>query len=447
MKRITILPVAAAFLLCFSTSAIATTPAPKAGAACGKINQVISAGGSKLSCVKQGKKLVWRKVDMAQTAMPIVPTPAPVTSAAPIATPVDPLAPCKLPVADGRGDVAIGGWPRIPQRMKSIGTVISQVIMVDFPDAPATMTTQAAFAKIAGATDTFKEMSYGKFNYVMQPTAKWYRMSKKSSDYVSGGWTFDTQKAYILEATAIADNDVDFSKSDSFIILANPDAVGMGTQGPAFTPLAHDGITLDGRYFGNGATSAYDLNHWGSIWANHELTHTLGMIDLYTFNQAANGNLPFPFTGDFSYMGDSSFDSNSPGLLAFERWNIGWLDDSQMICDSQSEITQTLTPVENSGGVKALIVPISRTKALVVESRRPIGIDKNLVKSGALVYLVDSSIQSGMGPVKVFPANLAADPKYTQAPRALGESVTVEGITVTVIASDAQSDTIHVTKS
>jgi M6 family metalloprotease-like protein len=374
------------------------------------------------------------------------PSPTPTTSPSPASvTPVDATAACKLPVADGRGDVAIGGWPRLPMRMKSTGTVYSQVIMVDFPDAPATMSTQAAFAKIAGATDTFKEVSYGKFNYVMEPTTKWYRMSKKSSDYVSGGWSFEKQKNYILEATALADKDVDFSQSDSFIILANPDAVGMGYSGPAFSPLAGSGITLDGHYIGNGATSAYDLNHWGSIWANHELTHTLGMVDLYTFNPGQYGNNGFPFTGDFSYMGDSSFDSNSPGLLAFERWNIGWLDDSQILCSSNSEVTQTITPVESAGGIKAVIVPISKTKALVVESRRPIGIDKNLAKSGALVYLVDSSLQSGMGPVKVFPANLSSDPSFKQAPRAAGESVTVEGITVAVISSDANSDTVKIT--
>jgi len=410
------------------SSALAANPI-KAGDSCTKLNQVTINSAGKFTCVKSGKKLLWNSVATAKTSP----------------TSVDPTAPCKLPVADGRGDVAIGGWPRIPQRMKSIGTVISQVIMVDFPDAPATMSTKDAFAKIAGATDTFKEVSYGKFNYVMQPTAKWYRMSKKSSDYVAGGWTFDKQKSYILEATALADKDVDFSKSDSFIILANPDAVGMGSQGPAFSPMANDGITLDGHYIGNGATSAHDLNYWGSIWANHELTHTLGMVDLYTFNPSQYGNYGFPFTGDFSYMGDSSFQSNSPGLFAFERWNIGWIDDSQIFCSSDKTISQTITPVETPGGLKAVIVLINKTKALVVESRRPIGLDKNLAKSGALVYVVDSSIQSGMGPIKVYPSDVATDPSYKQAPRAVGESVTAEGITVTVTASDPSGDTVKIT--
>ena len=98
-------------------------------------------------------------------------------------------------------------------------------------------------------------------------------------------------------------------------------------------------------------------------------------------------------------------------------------------------------------GVKAVIIPISRTKAVVIESRRAIGIDKNIAKSGALVYVVDSLIQSGQGPVKVFPSDLSGDPRYLKAPRALGESVTTEGVTIKVTKSDDSGDTVEISKS
>jgi nucleotide-binding universal stress UspA family protein len=96
--------------------------------------------------------------------------------------------------------------------------------------------------------------------------------------------------------------------------------------------------------------------------------------------------------------------------------------------------------------MKAIIIPISRTKALVVESRRALGIDKALAKSGALVYLVDSSLQSGKGPVQVYPSDLKNDPRYLLAPRAAGESVVVEGITIKVTQSDSSGDTVEITK-
>ena len=402
----------------------------KAGAKCTKVGSKSVVGAKTFTCIKSGKKLVWDKGVSAVVA-------------------VDLLADCKLPVADGRGDVSIGGWPRIDERLKSTGGVIATVVMVDFPDAPASMTPTDAFARISPSADVFNEMSYGKLSYTFKPQLKWYRMSKKSTDYVAGGWTFIKHREYITEAAKLADVDIDFSKTDSLIILANPDSTGIGNSGPAFAAIRKNGITLDGKYISNGATSAYDLNNWKSIWLNHEVTHTLGLVDLYAFTQSNSANRydNLRYTGEFSYMGFSSYESNAPSLFAFERWNLGWINDSQIKCLKDAKSTELISPVQTSGGVKAVIIPISRTKAVVIESRRAIGIDKNIAKSGALVYVVDSSIQSGQGPVKVFPSDVSSDPRYLKAPRAFGESVTTEGITVKVTKSDASGDTVEITKS
>ena len=402
----------------------------KAGAKCTKVGSKSVVGAKTFTCIKSGKKLVWDKGVSAVVA-------------------VDLLADCKLPVADGRGDVSIGGWPRIDERLKSTGGVIATVVMVDFPDAPASMTPTDAFARISPSADVFNEMSYGKLSYTFKPQLKWYRMSKKSTDYVAGGWTFITHRDYIVEAAKLADVDIDFSKTDSLIILANPDSTGIGNSGPAFAAIRKNGITLDGKYISNGATSAYDLNNWKSIWLNHEVTHTLGLVDLYAITQSNSANRydNLRYTGEFSYMGFSSYESNAPSLFAFERWNLGWINDSQIKCLKDAKSTELISPVQTSGGVKAVVIPISRTKAVVIESRRAIGIDKNIAKSGALVYVVDSSIQSGQGPVRVFPSNVSSDPRYLKAPRALGESVTTEGVTIKVTKSDDSGDTVEITKS
>jgi riboflavin synthase alpha subunit len=73
-------------------------------------------------------------------------------------------------------------------------------------------------------------------------------------------------------------------------------------------------------------------------------------------------------------------------------------------------------------------------------------VDKNLKKSGALVYLIDSAQQSGMGPVKIYPAD-NSDNRRLQSTRAEGESVTVEGITVTVVKSDKDGDLVEVKRN
>ena len=433
-------------------SVAAVTP----GAKCSKAGAISTYNGKKYTCVKSGKKLVWNKGVAIAKPLPVVSptptpsaTPTPTPSATPTPTPaVDALAECKLPVADGRGDVSIGGWPRISERSKVLGDVTATVVMVDFADAPATMTPSEALARISPAQDVFKEMSYGKLSFNLKPQMKWYRMSKNSSEYVAGGWTFFKHRDYITEAARLADSDVDFSGTDSLIILANPDAKGMGYSGPAFSAIRNNGITLDGKYISNGATSAFDLNNWKSIWLNHEISHSMGLVDLYasTASNSANRYDGFRYTGEFSYMGLSSYESNSPSLLAFERWNLGWIEDSQIECMKSSQLTKLISPVQTSGGTKAVVIPISQTKAVVIESRRALGIDKALSKSGALVYVVDSSIQSGLGPVKVFPSDLVNDPRYLKAPRGIGESVTVEGITIKVTQSDSSGDTVEISR-
>lgn len=441
--------------------------AVKAGATCSVQGQSKILSNKKFTCIKSGKKLIWNMgvlVAVPKPSTPSKPSPSPSSSATasvPSPTPspsvttsptlqplVDPLGECKLSVLDGRGDVAIGGWPRIGARSKTIGTVNVTVVMVDFPDAPATLTPQQAFAKIEGAVDVFKEISYGYLNYTLKPQYKWYRMSKDSKLYAPLNKSFATHREYIEEATALADSEVDFSQTDNLLILANPDAQGLGNAGPAFTALGPYGITLDGNTIMNGATSAYDLNYWKSIWLNHEITHAMGLPDLYAFTveDSTNRYDGFRYTGEFSYMGLSSYDSNSPSLLAFERWNLGWIQDSQVVCSKDNKQTHTLSAIESIGGLKAVIVPLDYSKVLVVESRRAIGIDRKMVKNGALVYVVDSSVQSGRGPIQVYPRDIKSDPRYVQAPRAVGEKVTIAGYTVTVVKSDGASDTIEIVK-
>ena len=341
--------------------------------------------------------------------------------------------------------MAIGGFPRIAERLRTTGNVVTAVVMVDFSDAPATMTPQEAFAKVSGAAATFEELSYGKLNYTFVPNFKWYRMSKPATSYAPLNQSFLTHRAYIMEALTLADAETDFSRVDNFLILANPDAKGLGYSGPAFSAIRGNGVTFDGNYLANGATSAADLLSWGSIWLNHEITHSMGMVDLYSFKEdstsAMKGSLRF--VGEFSYMALSAFTSASPGLLAWERWVLGWLDDEQITCMSSNSLTQTITAVESVGGIKAVVIPLGGNKALVVESRRAIGLDKKMSKVGALVYLVDSSIQSGLGPVQIYPQN-ASDQKYWLAPRLVGDSITVEGVTITITQADQNSDTVKI---
>jgi hypothetical protein len=155
-----------------------------------------------------------------------------------------------------------------------------------------------------------------------------------------------------------------------------------------------------------------------------------------------------PYTGGFSLMGISMVNAMfAPSATAWERYVLGWIDDSQVDCINprkDGDFTASLSAINTSGGKKAVIVPIGQTKAVVVESRRRQTYDANLSKEGALVYAVDSSIQSGFGPIRVYPSGGASDPWFANSPRAAGESVTLEGIKVEVVSATSDGDTIRV---
>ena len=200
-------------LVLFTISATASVP-PKAGSICTKLGQVQISNGYKFTCIKSGKKLLWGPGVLVKSSSPAptpsptltlspttspTPTPSPTPTLTPQATPspspvptpttsttpepVLPINQCKLKILDGRGDVAIGGFPRIADRLKSTGKVVTKVMFVDFADQPSSITPQEAFLKISQSADLFTELSYGRMQFTLEPTYKWYHMKGTAKSY------------------------------------------------------------------------------------------------------------------------------------------------------------------------------------------------------------------------------------------------------------------------
>ena len=62
-----------------------------------------------------------------------------------------------------------------------------------------------------------------------------------------------------------------------------------------------------------------------------------------------------------------------------------------------------------------------------------------------LVYTVDSSIGTGSGPIQVMSVGASA-PDLAGAPLAVGEQVTVAGVTIRVDAADGSGHRVTVTR-
>ena len=62
-------------------------------------------------------------------------------------------------------------------------------------------------------------------------------------------------------------------------------------------------------------------------------------------------------------------------MLAWSRWQLGWLEPAQIRCVTGTEATVTLSPVANPGtGTAMAAIPISRHKAIVMESRHKLAL-------------------------------------------------------------------------
>lgn len=360
--------------------------------------------------------------------------------AAPTSTP-DTISACKI---QAYAFTNVGfGLPTPSYKLPSIGDVRTIVLFADFPDVPASQTPEEAFSLISPNAEKFyNDTSYGRMTWTLEPHFVWLRLSQPSAHYGEAIRSYEGHLEFIQEAVSLADANVDFSTADSVVVMVPPEATAVG-YGPAFGAPEGQGYTADGKTFSNGVTSGADVPAWGFLWLNHESGHTMGLPDLYAYQyDTANYDDQHRFVGGFGLMG--YIDGTAPEFFAFERWQLGWLDDSQIVCQPEGEQTTTITPIEIAGGVKAVMVPVSDSKVVVIESRRPIGYDGSLVKSGALVYTVDTSINSGEGTLVVYPI-LENDPYREQSPLATGESITVENVTITVTNSSADGDMVQVT--
>lgn len=83
---------------------------------------------------------------------------------------------------------------------------------------------------------------------------------------------------------------------------------------------------------------------------------------------------------------------------------LGWIDSDQVGVVSEKRVYEyELTPIEISGGLKLVIIPINGNSTCGVESRRPIVNDETSLDWGVLIY-IDLTARSGCGPIKIINA-------------------------------------------
>lgn len=309
--------------------------------------------------------------------------------------------------------------------LQPAGEVRAVMLFVDFPDAPASESTSDLFDLLVPNSQAwYSEVSYGRMSLNVTPRHQWYRMPKSSSEYgFADGTSFEEHRAYIADAVAAADPDVDFSQFQILYIVSSKDAAL--PISPTILARPGDGIPADGGEvrlavtFGNDVRLAID--RYGSHILVHETGHIFGLPDVWRFSQAGF-DATHQDVGPWDPMGWVQ-----PGahFLAWHKRKLGWLDAGHLKCASDGAVEETLTPIEEPGGLKAIIAPTGARTAYVAEVRQKIGQDARLCDTGVLLYLVDTTLASGAGAIKVKDAKAGSDPNcgpHSFAPFNVGAS-------------------------
>ncbi|MFF4289710.1 M6 family metalloprotease domain-containing protein [Streptomyces sp. NPDC001633] len=376
-------------------------------------------------------------------------TGAPHAEASHVPQPADRATDCALPGATGWTDEGHDTDRSVFQRPS--GTRKVGMIFVDFPDAPATESPADDAAQVTPGADWLWQASYGKAWLAVSQHRHWVRMPRKSTDYgFARGLSHEAHEAYIKDAVAAADPDVDFSAYDMLYVVPTRNAAAI-----SFTPTyvyepGTAGVVADGKRIKWAVTFGQDMWHWGPKLVGHETAHTFGLPDLYAFDP---GNDTHRFVGGWDVMGLIS--GAGPQYFAWESWKLGWTADRQVVCRaSAGSNTVRLTAVEYGTGTKMAVLRTGPTSAYVVESRRAARADTGLCATGALVYKVDSSVETGKGPVQVMDAKPDATPAQgcrplDDAPYGAGESFTdaAAGVRIDVLKAGTYGDTVRLTKS
>ncbi|MDE0676089.1 MAG: cell wall-binding repeat-containing protein [Acidimicrobiaceae bacterium] len=391
------------------------------------------------------------------------------------------------------------GFPLPRWAAPSTGTLRVGVLFMDFPDAEAAQTTEQEAARGLPYVEHYLESaSYGRLDVELVPHHVWLRSEHEFGSFVQTNQLNNqaVTAAAISHAIELASPDFDFSDIDTVVVVLASDHFGGGG-------FAHPSITAaDGTWPSSlinsvhlGAGSA--PHQWGSI-AAHELTHALGLADLYSYDAVFNDREApegrWWIESEWGRMNMWAYflvDENDPRLahdwkqpdgvvwtayrhhlrleemLAWSRWQLGWLSDAQVSCIGDAaaaeQVTVALSPVaEPRDGIAMAAVPISGREMIVIESRRKLGYDAGrffeaadsgasttfprLITEGVLVYTVDSLRGSGQLPLRIAGDN--GNREVGDFPvLEPGESVTVKGYTITVTADDGDTHTVRISRT
>jgi len=379
---------------------------------------------------------------------------------------LSPLSECKISngVRNNSGLIAFPGNPEVDlSRPLNI-----QIVPVEFLDYPASGTPLADHEKyFRYIKEGFSKLSDGHVVINFNIPSTYVKMGKTLESYATGGtnggyastsaftWKNMDTLSYGRDLIAKVDPVIDFSQTNYIMIMVPPTVPSQYVSHPQILPLFVTNEKTIGNVYSVPPMSAIDRNSWFGVEPFlhlHEMMHPMNLVDDHygdgEFGRK-NGNAG---TGNWGIMSGMTTD-----FLLWDKWISRMIPDSQFRC-APKNVTSThwLRPSSIYGDYeKGLVIPISNTKVVVIESTRAAGFNFKLPSEaqGALVYVVDASNKNHGEGINVIRPQSRKGTIYetsfvfSDAPLKLNESLVVEGYRISVIESGDFGDVIKVEKA
>ena len=393
------------------------------------------------------------------------------------------------------------GFPLGDWALPSTGTLRLGVLFMDFDDAEAEYSTRDEWDENFSLLEEYIETnSYGALDVeAFVPLHRWLRARGSHAGWVEkaegimGVGATDAELHSALqallfeEAVRLAGSRFDVSGVDAVMVVYPSQHFFGGYAGSGSV-----GVSVFSKD-ANPNFRASRPSRWAQV-AAHEMMHLFGLADLYHPDGPFYGideDAPVPpehiwvapRTGLMGLYYNLATHERDEGLhffenggwwpspnnlpealemLAWSRWQLGWLKAGDVACITAPDVTIRLDPVAVRGqGTAMAVIPLSDTEVVVVESRRKTGYDDDSRKlhyvsfayewgkgvglpiEGVFVYTVDTQVPTSQLPIRVAGDNgdgiVDRWPIYTE-----GETVTLRGYDISVVSSTPDGDTVRV---
>jgi len=302
-----------------------------------------------------------------------------------------------------------------------------------------------------------KYSSDGETNIQIRIPNQYFKFSKKVSEYGlyhENNHDNPGHTRFVNDLVGEVDEKIDFTGANAVLVLVPPGTPLINFQQAAVKNFN----TKEGRIESGSTMYPLTLNGLETtkyssflvpFWWIHEMYHTgFGFDDHYGDGQR-NVSTEYGM-GWWSLMTPWGGD-----LLAWEKWIAGFTTDSQVHCVKPNGSTvRWIAPSSVKTKEKKLIViPISQTKGIMIESVRAAGLYYKIPKrsEGVLVYVADLEIKGhGYGLKLVLPENLnLVDNSFFLSDASLqsGDSVITNGYKITVVESGNFGDVVRIEKA